>query len=157
MLIGIGVFGLYSYMTKPSTPNRVYYEADATGRLVKVGQPSTQSPPTPRLFKPEPLWLIDRSAELALTKAQIAAVREIGKNWELSKGRFKDRFRSHSELVSNRGKKTASASELHDLLGDYSALSREFDRQRSNAWLKSIKLLSIGQREKLELLVEEYR
>lgn len=157
MFIGIGVFALYSYMTKPATADRVYYEANASGKLVKVERPTTQSPPAKRLFKPEPQWLVDHTDALALTPAQVKGIEALGSKWAEAKARFDSSFQSQAKIVSDQGKATASADALRDSLGDYSAMSREYDRQRSAAWLRSVELLSAEQKVKLESLVEAYR
>ena len=157
MFIGIGAFALYSYMSKPSEPERLYYEANSSGQLVRVDRPAVSSHKPPTLVKPEPKWLLDRANELSLTAGQRTSLDSIQSKWEATRSKFEIRFQSHASMISSRAKQSSSAAQLQESLGDYSALSREFDRQRSDAWRRSTDLLSAEQRKRLDELMEANR
>ena len=154
MFIGIGAFALYSYMSKPSEPDRAYYESNDAGQLVRVDRPAVSSHKPPTLVKPDPKWLLDRSREMNLSKSQMASVEKIQAEWAVTRSQFESRFQAQARLISSRAKESSSTAQLQESLGDYSALSREFDRQRSEAWRRSTVLLSAAQRERLGELME---
>jgi hypothetical protein len=157
MLLGIGVFALYSYMTKPSGPDRIYYEANRKGVMARVDRPNASSHKLPQPFKPEPEWLMARAGDLNLTGVQLASLGTIDSQWKSTKAVFDLRFQSYAKLISNRGGRTASSAQLQDSLAEYSAVSREYDRQRLEAWRRSMNHLTSVQRKRVDLLLEAIR
>lgn len=148
MLIGIIAFGAYSFATKPSPSERRYFEADASGRPVQVERPSVSRPALPRLWKPEPGFLLSHRREIGLRVKQIQRIGEIEAAWALAKAKLERQL----EAAARPTEQARSVAAIQSELSDYSALSRDFGSERERAWSSAVALLDRKQQETLTRL-----
>ena len=146
LLIGIVTFGAYSFFTRPSDrPERRYFEADASGRIVRVERPSVAQSAAQTLWKPEPKVLLALQHELALQPDQARRIREIENAWAAAKSRLEREM----DAVTQRVGKERTVEAIRSGLGHYSSLSREFGSEREQAWSSAVAILNVHQRESL--------
>lgn len=144
LLIGIATFGIYSYFTRPSDrPERRYFEADASGRLVRVERPSVTQSAAPTLWKPEPKFLLALQHEIALQPDQARRIRQIEDAWAAAKVRLERQMDAVTQPVG----KERTVEAIRAGLSDYSSLSRKFGREREQAWSSAVAILTEQQRE----------
>jgi predicted transcriptional regulator len=149
MIVGLLGFGLYSFLSRPGEIERVYYEADAAGKLRQVERPSHIRSSPPPLWKPEPAALLEHQRELRLASDQIRRIESIESAWVAKKEDLEARIKREVEFLGTESRKPASVAAVNSQLGDYSALSREYARLRKEAWDSALALLSRAQRSAL--------
>lgn len=155
MFIGIVAFAAYSFATQKSEPERRYYEADASGRLVQVERPSTQAQPAPALWKPEPDLLLDHARRLKLTEAQRSQVAGHAVRWRANKSRLETEIQAVLAEATPKDGSRSSVEDLKSRLSGYTELSREYDAKRNELWREAVALLNPEQRETLLKLSKE--
>lgn len=150
MLIGVVAFAAYTFYTKPSTPESVYYEADSSGRLRRVQKPSVVAVPLPPLWKPEPDLLLRHSSRLNLSAAQMAILQKVSDAWTAEKQKLEQLIQTASKpAISN---KRTTQKELQRSLLEYSQLSKNYDLRRSYFWRQATACLTAEQKSTLTIL-----
>lgn len=150
MLAGLAVAGGYSYVNQPTPASRQYFEANAQGELVAAVRPTSPSPPSvPRLFKPEPAFLIERAAQLKLSKGQLKGIEAVAHQWSREKEQLESAMRGE---VTGLGGLTSVPALTSDLSG-YSELSRAYGARRESVWRAATATLARRQLETLDRLV----
>lgn len=155
-LIGSG--WLSSRRQNADTSSRVVYQADTLGHLKKVEAPFEHAvaPGSPRrLYKPEVGSLLDQTQDLHLQPSQQRRITALAVLWSRDKADLAKAMQgATSGVVGNLenahpGRGAAVALVQHDL-GDYSALSRQYDARRADYWLRGLAILTPKQRERAE-------
>ena len=154
MFAGILAFGAYNLITRPKTPQNAYFEADRTGRLVRLDRPSPERANPPKLWKTEPRLLLSERGILELSPAQVSRISNIVTSWDAAKTGIEERIQATTSTLSRSETLNLSGNGLATL-GGYSELSREFDRRRSAAWSEAIEVLNERQRSKVAQLQAE--
>ena len=161
--IGIALAGRF---TKPQSPDpnagRVVFEADAKGHLRRVGAPSGQATAPPRLWKPDPSFLLEHAPALKLDPRQRAKIEAHRTAWLMEKARLEQEIaRATSGATARVHNATpghnVSTSQVTDNLKDYSMLSRRYDERRADYWRKSLSLLTTEQQESLSTVADTVR
>ncbi|HET6385870.1 MAG TPA: hypothetical protein VFJ58_20965 [Armatimonadota bacterium] len=131
---------------------RLVYEADAHGQMRRVDPslPRTASAPKPLppLWKPEPAWLLKQSTRLGLTAPQMKKMSALQTSWQqVKRGLQHDMAEIAARtLHPEKGNSRIPLAAVQQGMAGYSELSREYDAQRSGAWVQGLSLLSGGQR-----------
>lgn len=152
MFVGLAAFGTYSYFSRPASTERQYFEADASGRLVRVDRPTSSVQQEPKLWKPEPQLLLRNKGELELSAAQIERIESVQSTWELTKANLERQIEVYAKPFEQSGKKRLSFATATTGLAGYSELSRQFARRRDSAWKSAMAVLDEHQRDLLERL-----
>lgn len=160
--VGIALTGRF---TKPpgADPNagRVIFEADAKGRLHRVGAPSGERTLPPKLWKPSPVFLLEHAPALKLNTRQHTAIEAQNSAWALEKTRLEQEI-SFAAGASTRVKsalpgQNVSISQVTDDLKDYSRLSRQYDERRADYWRQSLSVLTAEQQQILSAITQTIR
>ena len=149
MIVGLVAFGVYSFVSHADAKERLYFEADASGRLVPVDQPTSRGKPMPELLKPEPRFLLELGSEIQLDEKQSARIREIENHWAIEKAGLERQMRAHSQFLEPTNRPRLSMASATRGLAGYSELSRAYGMKRTAAWQAAVDLLN---REQLGLL-----
>jgi hypothetical protein len=120
----------------PPPPGHVVYEADATGVMRRVSQPS--APTLPALWKPEPSSLLQMKA-LKLTERQRHSIEAAQQDWARQRAVLEEQMR---QSVASTPREHATADGIAAGLNGYSALSRQYESDRSLAWSRALSVLS---------------
>lgn len=155
MLAGLAVAGVYSYMNQPTPTDRRYFEADGNGRLVSKERPASTAAKAPKLYKPEPSFLLVRGSDLGLSQVQLRKIEAISARWKAEKFELERAMEAAVETVDPSAK--ASVPVLTSDLGGYSELSRAFGARRESAWRSAVGVLDGRQRKKLSGIEAEVR
>lgn len=122
--------GAFSARQVPAASAR-YIETGATGKLQETDQPSVRpSPPRPPL-KPEPAMLLGIQG-LDLTPAQSRRLQRIDQQWQVRKAILLQGLERATPRLDPR--KKLQMATLEGELGEFSELSRQFNRERDAAW-----------------------
>jgi hypothetical protein len=150
IIVGIFAFATYSALSKQEAASSVTYEADASGRLVRVENSlrSDQKPQVTALWKPEPDVLLSMQAILKLDTAQIKRINIIDSAWTKTKSTLEESIRSSTTFLENP--EQLSVTSAHANLGEYSELSRQYGRLREAAWAEAIAVLTPSQQARLD-------
>lgn len=148
MLIGLAVFAAYSFATKPSGQKTTYLEADASGRLVKVSQP-TEGPTAPPLWKPEPDWMLKHTSELQLTPDQLSLIGTVSQQWRQEKDKLELAINGEVGSMKSKSNSRMSIVEIQSDMKGYSDLSRTYELQRRLSWSEAESALSSKQLQRL--------
>jgi hypothetical protein len=156
LMIGAAVLGWQ--ISRPSDPNlgRIIYESDASGHLHRVAAPSVQaSPRTPPLWKPEISLLLERGQELHLTATQRTEIQKLDTVWSREKADWRQRLSvatgdADTLLQRSVPERSTSLTVVRSSLEDYSRLSEEYDRRRSEYWTQAVGLLTANQRQQFD-------
>ncbi|MGI8923329.1 MAG: hypothetical protein ACR2HJ_04705 [Fimbriimonadales bacterium] len=149
MLIGIVTFSAYSFFTKLSSPERVYFEADASGQLRQVVRPTAMAPKLPPLWKPEPQILQSHSSILRLSGRQRAQLEAISNKWLTAKRDLEGQLQLATMPMREGTRSQASLTTIQSKLSGYSELSRIYDETRNRFWSSAIAILGPQQRKRL--------
>ena len=149
MMLCIAIFGVYSFASRPPTPNTSYLEAGPTGRLVPAAGPLRPLKSLPPLWKPEPQLILDAKDTLRLTVVQATSVGEISARWNARKRELEAAMARFVPRVSGGHKQEAA---IASSLGDYSQLSRTYDAERNASWADALSKLTLDQRREIAKL-----
>lgn len=143
MVLGLAVFGAYSVISQPSAPQSVYFEADRSGRLVRVDRPAASPKPLPPLWKPEPQLILDERVRLGLDDGQARSIQQISDRWTTIKRELESSMSASAPKPSGSQE---SVGEISGGLAGYSALSRTYDAKRNASWSAALSRLTREQR-----------
>jgi hypothetical protein len=163
LLIGAAVLAAPAWNRQgepPTNAGRIVYEADSHGKMKAVSASSTGGDsivpaPAQPLWKPEAGRLLER--DLALSASQRRAILLLDRAWRHEKASLKTALEdaaagASTVIVRRREEHAVSLNMLRQGLGEYSALSREYDSRRADYWFRATLLLGRAQREKVEQL-----
>ena len=146
MFVGLAAFGTYSYFSRPTSAERQYFEADASGRLVRVERPTSFVNPKQVLWKPEPQLLLENRSALELSELQTKHINDIQGAWASTKADLERQIQKYAKPFDQSGDNRLSMATATTGPAGYSELSREYDRQRDAAWSAAVAELDVHQR-----------
>ena len=152
MVIGIVAFGAYVFLSKQPASQRTLFEADANGKFRPVTLPSVQKTATPRLWKPEPQYIVERSENLGLSQPQAKQIKEISAKWMATKSRIESALNIETAFLESPKSERKSITGIQSDLSGYSELSRQYGAERDLAWSRAVAILSNAQRAQLEAI-----
>ena len=132
--------GAYSARQQPAASAR-YLEADASGKFREVSRAPNPSAPA-ALIKPEPAMLL-QIAGIGLSSEQKRKIQEIERQWEFRKANLLaalDRATPRLDRQTSLQMSTFRAD-----FGEFSALSREYNRAREAAYQQGLAELDARQ------------
>ncbi|MCW3096435.1 MAG: hypothetical protein JWL77_2053 [Chthonomonadaceae bacterium] len=157
LMVGAAVLGWQ--ISRPPDPNmgRILYESDASGHLHRVAAPSVQAAPQSvlLLWKPEVSLLLERGPELHLTATQRIELQKLDAVWSREKADRQQRLRvatgdADTLLQRSVPDRSTSLTVVRSSLEDYSRLSEEYVRRRSEYWTQAIGLLTAKPRQQFD-------
>jgi len=125
----------------------------ATGRFPRDTQPplpEQSSLPAPEPIAPEPVWLQRHAAQVGLTPAQGATLKEIVTDWQASTAADRQKLESTSADLGQRLDQSGGQRPeqlLSEAGDDYQELSGRLSEARQLAWQQCLDLLTDPQRE----------
>jgi hypothetical protein len=113
------------------------------------------SPRTPPLWKPEVSLLLERGQELHLTATQRMEIQKLNAEWSSEKADWRQRLNvatgdADTLLQRSVPERSTSLTVVRSSLEDYSRLSEEYDRRRSEYWTQAVGLLTANQRQQFD-------
>lgn len=150
MLIGITFIAAYSFLSKPRTPDRLYFEPDKSGQLQQIERSTPVVATMAPLWKPEPQFLIAQSKRLNLTKKQHEVIEVIANDWLKEKAKLESQMAVAASAVGERSPTKISLATINVNLSGYSELSRTYNDSRNKSWTSAIAILTRDQQALLE-------
>lgn len=137
---------------------QVTYEADASGRLQRTSShssPVTAGSTVPPLWKPEVQLLLDHSRELHLSPVQVKSIQRMDADWLAEKADLQQQIDmatgdTDALLYSSSAQHKAPLASVKRGMADYSRLSEEFNQRRTDFWIRTTRVLTTEQCQKLD-------
>ena len=150
MLIGIMFIAAYSFLSKPNTPDRLYFEPDKSGQLRQTERSTPVVAAKVPLWKPEPQILLSHSKNLKLTERQHKELEVIANEWLKEKAGLESQIADAASKVEVQERTKISLAAINVNLSGYSELSRTYNEVRNKYWTFATTILSKYQRALLE-------
>lgn len=137
----------------------IVLEADSQGHLRRVSTPSIKPTSIPRLWKPEVVLLLAHGTELRLNARQRVALNELNAAWLREKAQLEREMKRATSDVKQFFERATpergmSTTQVASSLGDYSALSQQYDQYRVVYWTQANKVLTYEQRQWLDKITK---
>lgn len=147
----------------PGRSGTIAYQADARGRMRRVDTPSVPAtPPLPPLWKPDPGMVSAHGAELKLDASQRRGAETLAAEWRREEAQWQAEMSralggTQASAQQSAPGRRLSLAQIRQGMSDYSAVSREYDGRRADAWARANALLTPAQRLHLETLAHRKR
>ncbi len=153
MAVGIVAFGAYAFLNNPRAADRTVLEADANGRLREVARPSVTESPMPKLWKPEPQFILGQRKALELNAVQVKQIQRVVDSWKATKAALETDLNAETAFLSGSASGRKSLTVIQSNLSTYSELSMRFGIERDRSWSRTVEVLSRTQRERLDRII----
>lgn len=153
MVVGTVAFGAYVFLGNPQAPGKTFLEADANGRMRQVARPSVAESPRPKLWKPEPQFILNQGKVLNLNKVQVQQIQQVLDSWQTTKAALETDINAETAFLSGPASGRKSLTGIQTDLGTYTELSRRFGIERASSWSQAVEVLTPSQREELDRMI----